>query len=137
MVYTDKMEKKASGYYIGKDVLLDIHHNILMNLTASHNERLIRTVKLKGTMMRLLVYLLENADNKLISNNDILVHVWDNFNLKSSSPRLWQVINLLKLKLITTGVPYDFITKSGNKGYTIRAELIMPIYYNEKIQCNT
>ena len=43
---------------------------------------------LRDTMMRLFLYLLQNACDRIVTNEEILYHVWDLHGLKSSSQRL-------------------------------------------------
>ncbi len=83
-------------------------------------------------MMRLFIYLLENADSKVIGNEEILTNVWDKYGLSSSSQRLWQVMHCLRNKLSTLGIAEDFITRTEEdhvRGFCINKERVTPIYY--------
>lgn len=121
------MERVLAGYYIGRDIRFELEHRKLSSITFKGQEYILR-----DTMMRLFVYLLKNANGKIVCNEDILFHVWDQHSLKSSSQRLWQVMQQLKIKLIALGAPHDFIMRVegfNGKGYTLKSEIIRPYYF--------
>lgn len=120
------MKRILIGYYIGNSVQLDIQHK---KLSSFDNKK---AYVLRPTMMRLFLYLLENAAGKIVTTDNILHDVWDLHSLKSSSQRLWQVMQALKFRLAALGVPHDFIMRVETtevKGFTLNAELIRPFYF--------
>lgn len=110
----------------------DIHiHVDLANGTIISSANA-ETIKLRNTMMRLFVFLIENADGNYISNKDILYHVWDRHGLKSSNQRLWQVMQFLTNRLCMAGIPTDFIEHKTHIGYTVNLSKIMKLYYERQ-----
>lgn len=84
-------------------------------------------------MMRLLVFLIENANESIVSNKSIMINVWDKYNLRSSNSRLWQVMKLLQQKLNSINLPSDFIKHVENKGYIISNIYVTRLYYEKNI----
>lgn len=128
----DLKSAKVYGYMIESDIQVNISQNRIINITQLTNEKSRSVIRLRKTMMRLFIYLLENANGNVIGNEEILTHVWDNHGLSSSSQRLWQVMRCLKNKLIIMGIPEDFIIKAEKdhiKGFCINKDRVMPIYY--------
>ncbi|OMQ21373.1 winged helix-turn-helix domain-containing protein [Serratia oryzae] len=122
------------GYVVNDEFQVDIKSGSVIKLyntieyNSHYDHRFSNYFKLRETMMRLLVYLLENASLGYVSNKDILVNVWENYNLSSSSTRLTQVISELKTRLATIGIDDSFIKASRGKGYTLQGALIVPLY---------
>jgi len=128
----DLKSAKVYGYMIESDIQVNISQNRIINITQLTNEKSRSVIRLRKTMMRLFIYLLENANGNVIGNEEILTNVWDNHGLSSSSQRLWQVMRCLKNKLIMMGIPEDFIIKAEKnhiKGFCINKDRVMPIYY--------
>ncbi|MEE7533818.1 hypothetical protein IV503_19450 [Klebsiella huaxiensis] len=126
------MSKELFGFRINKNIYVDIENNTLINAGKIFSVRNGATLILKDTMFRLFVYLLNNSNAEVILNSAILRDVWDLYGLSSSNQRLWQVMNALKYKLSSVGLPDDFIVKINSKGYSVRRELITPLYTERK-----
>ncbi|MBK4716274.1 MULTISPECIES: winged helix-turn-helix domain-containing protein [Tenebrionibacter/Tenebrionicola group] len=128
------MEKILAGYYIGDNVQLDLAHRKLSSLDSK--SRQLNSFVFRETMLRLFLYLLNHANGKIVSNEQLLYHVWDLHGLKSSSQRLWQVMQALKLRLAILGVEHDFIMRIETiqvKGYSLKPGMARPFYfYNEE-----
>lgn len=123
---------KVYGYMIEPDIQVNINQSRIINIKLLANEKGTSAIKLRKTMMRLFIYLLENADNKVIGNEEILTNVWDKYGLSSSSQRLWQVMHCLRHKLSMLGIAEDFITRTEEdhvRGFCINKERVTPIYY--------
>lgn len=122
------------GYIVNNEFQIDAESGTVIKLynnidCGTHSDyHFSNYLKLHKTMMRLLLYLLENANFGYVSNRDILVHVWENYNLSSSSTRLIQVISKLKERLAVIGIDDSFIKASRGKGYTLQGSLIVPLY---------
>ncbi|NGX85868.1 winged helix-turn-helix domain-containing protein [Rahnella sp. Lac-M11] len=71
-------------------------------------------------MMRLLIYMLETSGHRIVSNNEIMIQVWENHLVSASSQRLWQVMRELKKKLSLPGLPEEFIMRIESKGYFLK-----------------
>jgi len=126
--------KVIAGYYIGQYVQFDLNHRRISNFDKK-NHSAIKEYLLRDTMLRLLLFLLQNANDNVVPLKDILYHVWDRRGLQSSSQRLWQVMQLLQLRLLSLHVPPDFITycrTAEGKGVRLKGSMIKP-YYLQKI----
>ncbi|WP_157834736.1 MULTISPECIES: helix-turn-helix domain-containing protein [unclassified Serratia (in: enterobacteria)] len=129
-------EKNLSlfGYIIDDQYQVDIKSSSVIKLyntiECSHqpNGEFTNYLKLRETMLRLLNYLLAHASVGYVSNQELLVQVWENHNLSSSTTRLMQVISELKSRLEKIGLANDFIKASRGKGYTLRGASITPLY---------
>ncbi|WP_431223618.1 winged helix-turn-helix domain-containing protein [Serratia sp. L9] len=126
------------GYVVNNEFQVDIKSGSVIKLYntiefGSHSEdRFTNFLKLRETMMRLLTYLLAHAKSGYISNQELLVQVWENYNLSSSTTRLTQVISELKARLERIGIDDNFIQASRGKGYTLRGATIIPLYMKAK-----
>lgn len=128
------MEKTIFGYYIGSDVHFDIKNKTLINVNKNLSSRQKTQVILRDTMLRLLAFLLDNANGTVIDNTDILINVWEVHGLSSSNQRLWQVMQGLKIKLSLVGIADDFIMRVDSKGYYVRENMITVLYSEKKIK---
>lgn len=128
------MNKELFGYYIGQDIQLDIIHKHLINtggrIKAGKRDR----IPLRDTKLRLLMYLLAQGDKGVITTQRLMVNVWDKFGLRSSAPRLWQVMQDLKLTLSMMGIDDDFISRVDNKGYQVNMAIVTALYCDPKLQ---
>ena len=123
------MEKELVGYYIGEKFQFDIQYKKVTSYDCKGNPQ--NFFIMRDTMMRLFLYLLKNACDRIVTNEEILYNVWDLHGLKSSSQRLWQVMQTLRFKLAMLGIPHDFIMRVETleiKGYAIKRESIRPLY---------
>ncbi|HAT6802689.1 TPA: hypothetical protein JAN03_11735 [Citrobacter freundii] len=125
----NSIHKTLFGYCI---YINDIRIHVDLTNSTIMNSANAETVKLRDTMMRLFVFLIENADGKYISNKDILYHVWDRHGLKSSNQRLWQVMQFLINRLCMAGIPAGFIEHKDHIGYTVNSSEIMKLYYERQ-----
>ncbi|EXU75628.1 MULTISPECIES: winged helix-turn-helix domain-containing protein [Erwinia] len=131
----DQHSKKVFGYVIEKDIQVNIVQNSVININHLNREKNPAVVTLRKTMMRLFIYLLENADGKVIPHEDILLNVWDKYGLSSSTQRLWQVMRCLRNKLSSLGIPEDFITRietGPERGYRVNKDKVTTIYYYDQ-----
>ena len=125
------------GYLIAENVLFDIKKYNLININCKKIKSVSTFSGMRETMSRLLVYLLENCTREHISIEDILFNVWDKYDLQSSTSRLWQVMQTLKINLNEIGVPQNFITQTNSNAYTIKTDLVRALYYCEPRTNNT
>lgn len=132
------MEKVIAGYYIGKYVQLDLNYRRISNFDKK-NCSAVKAYRLRDTMLRLLLFLLQNANDEVVLLKDVLYHVWDKEGLQSSSQRLWQVMQLLQFRLLALHVPHDFITfcqTAEGKGIRLKGNMIKPYYLQKTISIN-
>ncbi|EIZ1084157.1 helix-turn-helix domain-containing protein [Klebsiella oxytoca] len=117
---------KVFGYLLGSEaegVLFIKERHLLIPLNT-----LYKPVRLRKTMFRLLEFLLKKGGAELIRDETIMKSVWDSYGLKASGPRLWQVMNALKNKLIALGVSRDFIMRVESRGYRVNTNFFEPLY---------
>lgn len=124
------MKKLIFGYRLGSSVYLDMENKWLINAAGERQTGKVRKIKLRETMLRLLKFIIENADKEIINNEDIIIDVFESKNLLSSNQRLWQVMKELKFRLAYLGIPDDFILKSASKGYYVKDSMITTLYYD-------
>ncbi|MGA5653521.1 winged helix-turn-helix domain-containing protein [Rahnella contaminans] len=110
-------KERLFGYSIGNNIIVDIQRNIVFGII--HGKK-IQAITLRTTMMRLLIYMLETSGHRIVSNNEIMIQVWENHQLSASSQRLWQVMRELKKKLSLPGLPEEFIMRIESKGYFLK-----------------
>ena len=79
-------------------------------------------------MFRLLEFLLERGKSGLLRDEIIMRAVWEGYGLKSSAPRLWQVMNELKKRLGGLGVDDEFIMRVEGRGYMVNTAGYEPVY---------
>lgn len=127
------MAKIIAGYYIGQHVQFDVRHRRISNFNKK-NHSAVKEYQLRDTMLRLLLFLLQNANDNVVLLKDILYHVWDSQGLQSSNQRLWQVMQLLQFRLLSLQVPPDFITfcqTPKGKGICLNGAMIKPYYFQK------
>lgn len=117
---------KIFGYLLGNEndgVLFFKEKHLLLPLNGRYSP-----IRLRSTMSRLLLYLLEKANVGLVRDEHIMKHVWEIHGLKASGPRLWQVVNDLKNKLSRVGIDNSFIMRVEGRGYLINTMYFESIY---------
>ncbi|MDM4210102.1 hypothetical protein SB6411_05127 [Klebsiella spallanzanii] len=85
-------------------------------------------IVLRSTMSNLLFFLLMQHQKEIITDNDIMHHVWDKNGLSSSHSRLVQVMTALKQNLQLAGVQDNMIERIAGKGYRITSGNIKILY---------
>ncbi|AUV02116.1 hypothetical protein AAIG33_26315 [Phytobacter ursingii] len=128
------MNKVLFGYYIGPDIQLDIIHKHLINTSGRLKSGKRERIPLRDTKLRLLMYLLAHGDKGVITTQRLMVNVWDKYGLRSSAPRLWQVMQDLKLTLSMMGIDDDFISRVDNKGYQVNSAIVTALYCENRLQ---
>ena len=128
------MNKVLFGYYIGQDIQLDIIHKHLINTSGRTKPGKRVRIPLRDTKLRLLMLLLANGNKGVITTQRIMVNVWDKYGLRSSAPRLWQVMQDLKLTLSIMGIEDDFISRVDNKGYQVNMDIVTTLYCESRLQ---
>ncbi|WP_265098780.1 winged helix-turn-helix domain-containing protein [Klebsiella oxytoca] len=117
---------KIFGYLLGNEndgVLFFKEKHLLLPLNGRYSP-----IRLRSTMSRLLLYLLEKTNIGLVRDEHIMKNVWEIHGLKASAPRLWQVVNDLKNKLSKVGIDNSFIMRVEGRGYLINTMYFEAIY---------
>ena len=79
-------------------------------------------------MSLLFTYLLENANDRIISDDELLMEVWDRRGLKGSNHRLWEVMKDLKMKLKELGLDDSFILRVNGNGYLLKDGMVSQLH---------
>ncbi|EOX3828170.1 hypothetical protein ACPGAX_004513 [Enterobacter quasiroggenkampii] len=110
-------------YELAGDVIFFPDKNLLMNTMGTNFCR----VQLRTTMGNLLLFLLENARGQFLTDEEIMMEVWEKNGLRASSQRLLQVTRSLNYKLQEAGLTVRLFHR-GKKGFFIDTNLIVPFY---------
>ncbi|MGK9175202.1 winged helix-turn-helix domain-containing protein [Yokenella regensburgei] len=128
------MNKTLFGYIIGQDIQLDLIHKHLINVSGRSRPGKRDRIPLRDTKLRLLMFLLAHGGKGVITTQRLMSQVWDKHGLRSSAPRLWQVMQDLKLTLSMIGIEDDFIIRVDNRGYQIKADIVTALYCENRQQ---
>ncbi len=90
------------------------------------------TIFLRNTMANLLNYLLAHAVDNIVTDQELMLNVWELNGLSASRPRLWQVMNALDKKLAVLGLQEKLIIRVPKKGYIVPADMVMCLYCKEE-----
>ncbi|MBP0998929.1 winged helix-turn-helix domain-containing protein [Serratia fonticola] len=120
------MEDNLHGFLIDEAIYFNVNHRRLMYFINEDEERPLsfRLVLLNEMQTRLLAFLLKNRRIEVISKNNIMRNVWDEFGLSSSNQRLWQEIKKLKSKLLSIGLRDNLIINVRGIGYSVDNERV-------------
>ena len=125
------MPMQIFGFRLGPsyDVEYIVHEMCLvsMNKTGIQNK-----IYLRVTMSNLLTYLLTNATEHTVSDDELLSHVWESNGLRGSRQRLLQVTGKLKDKLSEAGLSEDIFFRISGKGFQVKSDLVMVLYCKRK-----
>lgn len=117
------------GYILGDEsygVMVLRENRVLIPLNSKKLNQ--KHIYLRQTMFRLLEFLLEKGRSGLLRDEIIMRAVWEAYGLKASGPRLWQVMNELKKRLVGLGVDEDFIIRVEGRGYMVNTASYEPVY---------
>lgn len=118
------MRQNLLGYMLGSEFLVVIDKSVLIPLDAKKSG----PVHFRPTMFRLLIYLIENASNEPIHDDDIMRNVWEKHDLRASKPRLWQVMNAMGKKMgLKEGIS-ELFCRVENTGYLVNKDNVRYIY---------
>lgn len=110
------------GYKMGNSVELRCSPPLLFNSLTG------KTIRIRSTKFILLEYLITHAYMTKISDNDIMVDVFESRGLKCSGPRLWQAINSLNEFVEQIGKIPKLISRVDSNGYAILSVSITVLY---------
>ncbi|WP_224232179.1 hypothetical protein, partial [Klebsiella oxytoca] len=101
------------GYCIGDNLEFRISPALLVNTLTGIS------IRLRPTMARLLSYILNHSNERMIEDEKIMRDVFENYGLKCNKQRLWQAINSLKKTLAKCGFSRFIIYRVNNNGFLI------------------
>lgn len=117
------------GYKIDDEFLFFSSSRLVLNVTrVSEESNKISFLKFRKTMSLLFTYLLENANDRIISDDELLMEVWDRRGLKGSNHRLWEVMKDLKMKLKELGLDDSFILRVNGNGYLLKDGMVSQLH---------
>ncbi|WP_323078256.1 winged helix-turn-helix domain-containing protein [Klebsiella quasipneumoniae] len=114
---------KLLGYKLADNIFYCLHHREIIALRGTRTQ-----VQLRSTMACLLEYLLAHGRARLVSDEELMINVWEKNNLRPSAQRLWQVIQTLKSRLNQAGVESTLIIRVKCAGYYINPACVTEIY---------
>lgn len=109
------------GYLIDSSVL---YLPFQQQLISSRGE----ACQLRNTMSELLYFLMQHAEKRVVTDDEIIFNVWEKNDLSGTCSRLWQVMQDLKGKLYKVGIDNDLFIRVRGKGYCVIQEKITPLY---------
>lgn len=93
--------------------------------TVSGNRK---NIRLRKTMACLIEYLFEHGLERMVSDEELMVHVWEKNDLRPSSQRLWQVMQNLRRILKDIGIEQEIILRVKTQGYYINSHYVTSVY---------
>lgn len=109
----EKFQQALYGYCLGDNLEFRIAPALLVNTLTGISMRL------RPTMARLLQYILNHSNDRMIEDKKIMKEVFEDFGLKCNKQRLWQAINALKNTLFKSGCRSVAIHRVNNCGFLI------------------
>ena len=117
------------GFYIGGRIFYSLEKKKFVDIDEGGN-----SITLRSTMAFLFEYLLINGQGGIVTDNELMVYVWEANGLRSSRQRLWQVMDRLKTLLNQMGVD-NIIMRVNSVGYMINPSSFLPIYSTKSQVC--
>ncbi|MBK5144200.1 helix-turn-helix domain-containing protein [Budviciaceae bacterium BWR-B9] len=124
-----KQELDIFGYVIDRRFYVNLNNGVIVRI-ADKNGHDFGVLKLRPTMMRLLTYLVlnVNANNSVVTHDDILTNVWENYGLVATNQRMAYVINQLNTKLSELGISEQLIKNIHGQGYGLSHIYVSILY---------
>ena len=109
-------------YRIDNRLYYSVENKTLISLDGSE-----KSIPLRTTKARLLEYLLLKSGSKIITDQELLINIWDKYGLSSSSQRLWLVMRELKVILGVFNVSDDLFIRVENNGYLVDVAFVREV----------
>lgn len=113
---------KLLGYRIDNRLYYSVENKTLISLDGSE-----KSIPLRTTKARLLEYLLLKSGGEIITDQELLINIWDKYGLSSSSQRLWLVMRELKVILGGFNVSDDLFIRVENNGYLVDVAFVREV----------
>ncbi len=110
------------GYKIGVSVVFCVSPPHLMNTLNG------KSVKLRSTMSKLLLFLIEHANMNKVGDDVIMEEVFEFSGLRHSPQRLRQAVNALEKLLAGIGMGRRLTCRVDGNGYAILNTTVSVIY---------
>ncbi|ELV3390472.1 hypothetical protein SGI62_004393 [Enterobacter hormaechei] len=110
-------------------ILIEMKQIIRFHFDKKRNVVGYITVALSDAGMHILSYLLSKSKSqRLFPKDEILAEVMDSIYAYSTNQKLWYILNELKSRLNSVGLPDDFITQQRAKGVSVGPYQITELY---------
>ena len=113
---------KLLGYRIDNRLYYSVENKTLISLDGGE-----KNIPLRTTKARLLEYLLLKSGSKIITDQELLINIWNKYGLSSSSQRLWLVMRELKVILGGFNVSDDLFIRVENNGYLVDVAFVREV----------
>jgi DNA-binding winged helix-turn-helix (wHTH) protein len=123
-----RVNLKPYGFRLSETVIYLSDERLLIN----YNKECLVRVQLRQTMANLLLFLLNNADENFISDDELMKKVWEENELRASTHRLWQVTRDLRHKLSEVGLENELFSRTGRKGFVVSLKGVSPFFHLNK-----
>ncbi|MBC3382209.1 winged helix-turn-helix domain-containing protein [Serratia fonticola] len=125
----NRVNLRPYGFRLSEKLIYLSEERLLIN----HDKASLVRIQLRQTMANLLLFLLNNADKKFISDDELMEKVWEENELRASTHRLWQVTRDLRHKLIEAGLENDLFCREGRKGFVVNPKGISPLFHSHSV----
>lgn len=89
--------------------------------------------QLRSTMNQLLNYLILHSSDGVVTDDEIILNVWEKNELSGTYNRLWQVMQNLNKNLNKLGVREGLFMRVRGKGYYLISDKVIPLYTRTEI----
>ncbi|HDT1525457.1 winged helix-turn-helix domain-containing protein [Klebsiella aerogenes] len=111
------------GYQLEDDFFYFLKYREIATVSGNR-----KNIRLRKTMACLIEYLFEHGLERMVSDEELMVHVWEKNDLRPSSQRLWQVMQNLRRILKDIGIEQDIILRVKTQGYYINSHYVTSVY---------
>ena len=94
------------GYQLEDDFFYFLKYREIATVSGNR-----KNIRLRKTMACLIEYLFEHGLERMVSDEELMVHVWEKNDLRPSSQRLWQVMQNLRRILKDIGIEQEIILR--------------------------
>ncbi|MBZ4206751.1 MULTISPECIES: winged helix-turn-helix domain-containing protein [Klebsiella] len=111
------------GYQLEDDFFYFLKYREIATVSGNR-----KNIRLRKTMACLIEYLFEHGLERMVSDEELMVHVWEKNDLRPSSQRLWQVMQNLRRLLKDVGIEQEIILRVKTQGYYINSHYVTTVY---------
>ncbi|WP_163313797.1 winged helix-turn-helix domain-containing protein [Klebsiella aerogenes] len=111
------------GYQLEDDFFYFLKYREIATVSGNR-----KNIRLRKTMACLIEYLFEHGLERMVSDEELMVHVWEKNDLRPSSQRLWQVMQNLRRILKDIGIEQNIILRVKTQGYYINSHYVTSVY---------
>jgi len=101
------------GYRLFNRVVYRLDYKLLINISNK------KTLRLSRTRARLLEYLLDNAKREYISDDEIIMRVWEDHGLRGSHSLLATSMKEINILFLSMGIDVPFVGRPVKRTFTV------------------